>query len=122
MKATKPKSTRPRPGVMGPKQRAIAALSRPLPRGKRVSPVARDKELRKALLEVAKICEKHGIRLTAGDPSENIAVFDAMNKRPPRWPVAAYVAEIGNGRLKGFSLQSIMPYGADEEITGPYWE
>jgi len=94
---------------MGPKQRAIAALSRPKPRGKRIVPVTRDKELRAALLEVAKVCKKHGIRLTAMEPWDSIAVVDTRHERPSKWPIAAYVGGIGDGRLKDLKLQSIMP-------------
>lgn len=93
---------------MGPKQRAIAALERPKPRGKRIVPVARDRELRMALSEIAKVCKKHGIRLSATEPWEPIAVFDTRHERPSKWPIAAYVREIG-GRLTGLTLQSIMP-------------
>jgi hypothetical protein len=94
---------------MGPKQRLIAALSRPKPRGKRIVPVARDKELRTALLEIAKVCKKYGIRLSAIHPAQDaIAVFDIRHERPAKWPIAAFVGEIG-GRLKGLQFQSIMP-------------
>lgn len=102
MKATKP-------GVMGPKQRLIAALSRPKPRGKRIVPVTRDKELRAALREIATVCKKYGIRLSAIHPAQDaIAVFDIRHERPAKWPIAAFVGEIG-GRLKGLQFQSIMP-------------
>lgn len=101
-----------RPGVKGLKQRATAALSRPKPRGKRIVPVARDKELRGALLQIANVCKKHGIRLAGIEDWQEIAVFDTRHQRPVKWPVAAFVKEIGNGRLKGLKLQSIMPEDA----------
>jgi hypothetical protein len=81
-------------------------------RGKRIVPVARDKELRTGLLEIARICKKHGIRLSALESWDVIAVYDHRFERPAKWPVAAFVNEIGAGRLKRLRIQSIMPENA----------
>jgi len=81
-------------------------------RGKRIVPIARDVELRAGLLEVAAVCRKYGIRLAALETWSSIAVYDALHKRPDKFPVAAFVNEIGNGKLKRLRIQSIMPEDA----------
>jgi hypothetical protein len=79
---------------------------------KKIVPVARDKELRTGHLEIARICKKHGIRLSAMESWDVIAVYDHRYERPAKWPVAAFVNEIGDGRLKRLRIQSIMPENA----------
>lgn len=81
-------------------------------RGKRIVPIARDKELRAGLFEIARVCTKYGIRLSALESWSPIAVHDLLHERPAKFPVAAFVKEIGNGGLKQLRLQSIMPEDA----------